>query len=366
MRPHLPLTLIFSLFSIDSVLCGGTTANERETRETTLTRKLASTDAVMTSENKSSKLSQLPAEEIVCESEMKKLNVSRCFLLSKKLQLFVLYNPFKADASKNDEITFHFRIFGEVYKNDEIEKIRNGHWLGFGFSKSGSMKGADFGVLRQMSTDSDKDENLSTNTAWAIQDYFGEDFSRPVLDAKQNYKLVSYSDDSVSGLHFEVKREKETCDYFFDEQFNVGDWHYMLWAYGEDSYTGGKFWSYHGPSSRGTKMTPLFDVPTPALPAKYDTVAVRMGSKEVSTDENGKRVVKTKPIVIPTTAVAKGHTNPMNQYVCSYTMTKDLFPDDPEDAPQRTAINFKPILSAKSKKYVHHILVFACENENSM
>lgn len=279
-------------------------------------------------------------ERQLCDAEKlntKTAGATRCILLDEKKQLLFLWTPLKYGATDDEEIDMWVRV---VRKAGDTASLSKDRWLGLGWSKTGSMKGADMFVFRKK------------NDVFVVEDYFSEDFARPVLDARQDYKLVHGSEDA-NGVHLHVRRKKGTCDHFFDEAFTRDANPFLLWAHGADG--GNNFWSYHGSGARGAAAVVLFDRPIPVVPAGAEKADILMSGK---TGEGAGRVASE--ITIPTRSIAKG-VSANNQYVCSYKTAKEMFPNDPEENPRRMAVSFGPKIPAASYPYVHHILVFACD-----
>lgn len=136
---------------------------------------------------------------------------------------------------------------------DQIEMKMTGNgtgWIGIGFSESASMPSTDVAIA---GVDSAGDGYLFDT--WA----FGR--TSPRVDISQDFSLVSASE--VAGnTTIEFTRALNTGD---SEDYALdGVERYLLWAMGENDYTGGSS-DYHG-SVRGIRLSGAIDFSADASP----------------------------------------------------------------------------------------------------
>ncbi|KAJ3186145.1 hypothetical protein HK101_009711 [Irineochytrium annulatum] len=189
-------------------------------------------------------------------------------------------------------------------------------WIGVGLSDAGGMRGADLWLLLQH----------PENNTWYIQDSYSADFATPVADAQQDVVLLTPPAPSTSNIVYTFARAIDSCDPQ-DKVLDMGVVSNVVWAHGSSASR----FSQHAAQDRGTFRTILYDDPNaPAVPPDPSDVQhyeMMMGA-----------------IPVPPTA----------GYICSHFTT-------PSDATYHV-IEYEGVAQSK---YLHHILVFACNDSNN-
>ncbi len=214
----------------------------------------------------------------------------------------------------------NYQLFWSVKDTDKTMniavKVNTTGWVGFGISRglSGSMKGADVVIGW-----------VDSNGKGHISDRHATSNSMPLVDNKQDYELIGASQDSGSTI-LKFKRKLETCDKN-DLEIPLGTTK-VIYAYGQSDDI-----KYHGSSNRGARSLNLMNyvknVPPPKT-AKYFDVTIQK---------------------VP---VPKQKTT----YYCEAFKMSDLV----TLSSVKHIIEIAPIVEKKDKGVVHHMVLYACQD----
>lgn len=204
----------------------------------------------------------------------------------------------------------------------------DGHsgWSALAFAGNGGMKGAQQFVVRQ------------DGGAWVAEERYSTDYALPQMQETQDLTLIFASDEN-GGTAWGLLLPLMSCG--AGERYPVEDAsRWMHWALGSSHS-----FAYHS-NKRGQFHTNLISGP-PTLPnmSGLDEVDVLMPDVDV--------------------VLGQGGTDPTNPYICGIFDLAQLLPADKSASDKHHVVKFAPKLSASSEQYVHHMILYSCDNAAS-
>ncbi|XP_078508637.1 putative DBH-like monooxygenase protein 2 [Lissotriton helveticus] len=187
-------------------------------------------------------------------------------------------------------------------------------WLGFGLSPNGGMDGADIVI-----------GGVFPNKTVYFSDYHGVGKAAPVLDEKQDYRLMALTENgSFTSMRF--SREFSTCD-VHDLEITEGAM-YVIAAYGSDDTIA--FHDKHRSSSSVFLLSPAEHSPSPSISLTF-------------------------------TVTSNGYTIPASEttYACTFTQL-------PSVTGKHHIYKFEPALQAGNEAFVHHMVLHTCPTLTSI
>ncbi|CAK0819590.1 unnamed protein product [Prorocentrum cordatum] len=188
------------------------------------------------------------------------------------------------------------------------------------------MKGAQQFVVRQ------------EGGAWVAEERYSTDYALPLLQETQDLTLI-FAGEENGGTAWGLLLPRTSCG--AGDRYPVEDvTRWMHWALGSSHS-----FAYHG-SQRGQFHANLLSGP-PTLPdlSGLDEVDLLMPDVDVVLGEGG--------------------TDPTNPYVCGIFDLAQVLPANRNVTDKHHVVKFAPKLSASSEQYVHHIILYGCENAAS-
>eukprot|EP00408_Alexandrium_pacificum_P036356 CAMPEP_0171271458 /NCGR_PEP_ID=MMETSP0790-20130122/61243_1 /TAXON_ID=2925 /ORGANISM="Alexandrium catenella, Strain OF101" /LENGTH=655 /DNA_ID=CAMNT_0011740343 /DNA_START=95 /DNA_END=2062 /DNA_ORIENTATION=+ len=199
-----------------------------------------------------------------------------------------------------------------------------GGWSALAIAGNGGMKGAHQLVVRKVLG------------AWAAEDRYSTDYAEPTLDAQQDVRLLFATEESGSTA-WGVQVPMNSCDSNDLPIQDISQW--IQWAKGSSHN-----FVYHG-TSRGQFHANLVSGPQPSV--SFD------GLHEVD--------LRMPNVTVEGHASGSDHTNP---YICAMLDLEALLPSHNISEKQH-ALRFSPYMDADSEAYVHHMILYGCNNQAS-
>lgn len=243
---------------------------------------------------------------------------SYCQDITDQGELFLYYNPIPVDGNL---------LLGLHATNHDT-----GGWSSLALGGNGGMKGASQIVVRR---ENDQDDE------WIAEDRHSDDYATPMLDDKQNVRLL-FAEQDAGKTAWGVLLMMNSCDVDHDYSvWNEDASRWMHWALGS-SHTFG----YHG-VNRGQFHANLL-APPKETPDLSDLLSMDIVMPDV-------------PVVL-----GEGGQDASNPYICSFFDLNTLLPaagatggaDD-----KHHAVHMSPILHDASAEYTHHMLLYSCDTE---
>lgn len=195
-------------------------------------------------------------------------------------------------------------------------------WSSLALGGNGGMKGAHQIVVRQ-----------DSGGTWVAEDRHSEEYATPLMDVQQDAKLL-FAEESGSRVSWAVLLPLESCDEDDYQIENASRW--MHWAYGD-----GHNFVYHG-KKRGQFHANLIHGPEPQLDVS--------GFEEFD--------LHVPDVELP--ANASSGVDPTNPYICAVFNLADLMPSR-DLSRKHHIVKMAPYLNPASAQYVHHMILYGCE-----
>ncbi|XP_068239142.1 DBH-like monooxygenase protein 1 isoform X1 [Palaemon carinicauda] len=201
----------------------------------------------------------------------------------------------------------------------EVQVATEGY-VGFGFSPSGSMKGADVVIAW-----------VDSSNILHFQDRYAFAYLTPSIDNSQDYQLLGgYQNASHTVIRF--SRPWTTCDNQHDFQLS-GDTVRVIWAYDDEDPYGMERIQRHG--HQGIRSLYLREPRPQNLPANPDVLYWDVLSPKVSLPDNLRTLYWCKLYKIP-------------------------------DLTRKThVIGYRPAIQSGNEQHVHHMLLYECHLDNA-
>mmetsp|Transcript_25085 Transcript_25085/g.51099 ORF Transcript_25085/g.51099 Transcript_25085/m.51099 type:complete len:684 (-) Transcript_25085:190-2241(-) len=195
-------------------------------------------------------------------------------------------------------------------------------WSALALGGNGGMRGASQVVVRR------------EGGTWTAEDRYSNDYVTPSLDESQDVMLIAASQNKNSGTSWGVLLKMNSCD---DRDYPIKDISRpMHWALGSTHD-----FAFHG-ANRGAFHANLLSEPKViSSPEGLEEVDLRMPNVEVATQDGGE--------------------DPQNAFVCAYFDLEKLAPDMDLNE-KHHAVRFSPFLDPDSEKYVHHMILYGCDD----
>ncbi|CAD5114492.1 DgyrCDS3617 [Dimorphilus gyrociliatus] len=218
-----------------------------------------------------------------------------------------------------------YKVYWKVVKEMitfEIQ-VKTKGWVGFGISPNGNMKGSDV-IMAWMA-----------NGKFHLQDRHAVAKSEPVLDKKQDWKLIwgkTYHEFSI----YKFERKLKTCD---EEDIDIGTgttrliWSYSTALMGEgDNFVG------HATTNRGTKSVLLLNTKSEKSDemklADSEPIDFRIGNFSLPSDVS-------------------------TYYRCEMFKLPDL-------TKKHHIIAAEPIIDTRHPSLLHHIFIYGCGHDHEI
>ncbi|KAL7516290.1 hypothetical protein ACHAWX_001320 [Stephanocyclus meneghinianus] len=165
------------------------------------------------------------------------------------------------------------------------------------------------------------------------------DYVMPTLDVQQDVKLL-FAKQEKGQTAWGVAIPQNSCDsdgndYAIQDRMTT-----MLWAVGSSHIFGTH-------TARGQFQANLMQAPK-ELPSTDDLPYIELLMPNV------------------TVQMGEGGTDPTNPYICSYYDLAEIGPSMGITPNQTVHVTrFSPVLSSESKRYVHHMILYACSSNDS-
>jgi len=224
-------------------------------------------------------------------------------------------------------------------------------WSALALAGNGGMKGASQIVVRKVKKDDGSE-------AWVAEDRYSDDYATPSMDGSQDVKLLFARQSEGDGTSWGVALRADSCD---ERDYPVVDrsvW--MHWALG----TSHDF-EFHG-LNRGQFHANLMQPPSPAAAAAAALEPRSTGSGDVNAE-----VIESVDILMPEVDVVMGEggSDPTNPYICSFYDMEELKQEHNVQMDRQAAhdkihvVSFSPVVDAESEEYVHHMILYSCEED---
>jgi len=225
----------------------------------------------------------------------------------------------------SDKILMYYGPSGDFVKMGLFVSQHAG-WSALAFGGNGGMKGAQQFVVRKVDGSFVAEERYSSN------------YATPELQATQEVALL-FANEENGNIAWGVVVPKTSCAY--GDRYPVEDMsRFMHWALGSTH-------DFYHHSSRGQFHANLISGPSTM--------------QDFSSAAN---ISITMPDV--SVVMGAGGNDEKNPYICSIFDISQMLPSGMSvDAKHHVAM-FSPILDADSAAYVHHMILYGCEDEDAL
>jgi len=226
--------------------------------------------------------------------------------------LFMYYKPFPEEGN----LMLGFHAVKDTFG-----------WTALAIAGNGGMKGASQIVVRK--------EGKGGGSFWVAEDRHSTDYAMPELDDSQDVTLLFARQTDEGETSWGVLLPMNSCDEFDYPIQNISV--FMHWAIGNDHTFG-----LH--EARGQFHANLLQAPQEKPSTEgLDYTDILMPNVDVVLGEGG--------------------ADPSNPYICSFFDLQVLIPElDPQD--KAHIIRLAPVLDQASEQYVHHMILYSCENDS--
>lgn len=223
-----------------------------------------------------------------------------------------------------EKILMYYGPSGDFLKLGLFVDSHSG-WSALAFGGNGGMKGAQQFVVRKV------------NNAFVAEERYSTDYVTPELQPAQEIALIFASEEN-GNIAWGVAIPRSSCA--AGERYPVEDIsRFMHWALG-DSH------DFYHHTSRGQFHANLISGPT-----------------TMEDFSNAQNISFTMPDV--SVVMGAGGNDEKNPYLCTLFDLSQMLPSSMNLADKHHVAMFSPILDTDSAAYVHHMILYACEDEDA-
>jgi len=247
-----------------------------------------------------------------------------------------LYIPTKTDSCNG--MKFYWKIMDDDDDDDTIQVTvvaKTSGWIGFGFSETGGMRGADIAYFLY-------------DTAEIVDSHVKDGYMTPSVDDEQDWTLLNYELLDDGHLLFEVKRKLDSEDSydrkFVDDSDVYFPDHNLIGAWGDSSNI-----MFHGNQVVQTKIQLFTNADTGSSGSGYDLFLDQMARSEGYVD-----------LIAPEYDIPKVDT--IYETFC-FSSTSESMKAVPSTA---YIVGYEWLIPPSLLQYIHHIVLETRVSNNEM
>eukprot|EP00567_Pseudictyota_dubia_P000268 CAMPEP_0197466362 /NCGR_PEP_ID=MMETSP1175-20131217/65009_1 /TAXON_ID=1003142 /ORGANISM="Triceratium dubium, Strain CCMP147" /LENGTH=732 /DNA_ID=CAMNT_0043002397 /DNA_START=129 /DNA_END=2327 /DNA_ORIENTATION=+ len=228
-------------------------------------------------------------------------------------------------------------------------------WSSLALAGNGGMKGASQIVVRKAKEDNGSSEDM----VWVAEDRYSDAYATPSMDDSQDVKLLFARQDEEDGTSWGVALRADSCD---EQDYPVVDrsvW--MHWALGSSHDFG-----FHG-GNRGQFHANLMQPPSSS------SADIPLEPRSANGGDANVEALEAVDVLMPNVDVVMGDggSDPTNPYICSFFDMDELKREHEVETGHQAQddkvhiVSFSPVVDSVSKDYVHHMILYACDEASA-